>query len=152
MTTLGDHLSHQRRRLEALQALLDRERELLGEGAIDGEALVRLAEDKRAVFEQLEAAESERRRLLKRQGYRDDRDGAARAASDAGCAALWEAIGDIAGRVARGNRLNGVLIRMRSEYNRRLLDSLQQPVGGGPLYGPDGQSRVGAGGRLASRA
>lgn len=148
---LGEHLARQRRRLETLEALLGRERELLGEGAIDGEALARVAADKRALFDRLEAGENERRGLLSERGYRDDRAGAAQAAVDAGCADLWQAIRDLAARVARGNRLNGALIRMRFEYNRRLLDSLQR-FAGGPLYGPDGHSRGGAGGRLASRA
>lgn len=148
--SLADHLERHRARLEALVALLDEERQLLRDGGVDGDSLARVAQAKQAHFQELERFETQRRQVQRRLGYEDNRAGDQRAAMDAGCAGLWNAIHDHADQVARLNRTNGVLIGVRLEHNQRMLNFIEEAAGKG-LYGPDGQARA-AVGHVSSRA
>ena len=147
--SLAEHLERHRARLDALTALLDEERQLLRDGGVDGDGLGRVAQAKQQHFQALERFETQRRQVQRRLGYDDDRAGDARAAADAGCTALWEAIRERADQVARLNRTNGVLIGIRLEHNQRMLNFIEEAAGKG-LYGPDGQARA-AGGHVSSR-
>lgn len=148
--SLADHLGRQRQRLEQLLELLNQERQALSQGQVDGERLAQLAEDKQAHFAELERFETQRREAQRRLGYGDHAQGAERAAEDADCLALWQALQDKAGRAAHLNRLNGVLIHQRLAHNQRMLGFLRERVGNS-LYGPDGQS-LRRGTSLSSRA
>lgn len=148
--TLGGHLAGQQEQLEELLALLHDERQLLTAGRVDGPRLSQVAEEKRARLAQLEDLEQQRRRDLARLGYRDDRDGDERAATDAGCLPLWRAICNCATQAADLNRGNGVLIGIRMEHNQKLLNALRDAAGKN-LYGPDGQTSSRAA-RVTSRA
>lgn len=147
--SLAEHLERHRTRLDALIGLLDEERRLLGDGGVDGDGLARVARAKQEHFQALERFETQRRQVQRRLGYDDDRAGDARAATDAGCGALWNAIRERADQAARLNRTNGVLIGIRLEHNQRMLNFIEEAVGKG-LYGPDGQARA-AGGHVSSR-
>lgn len=147
--SLAEHLERHRARLDALIGLLDEERRLLGDGGVDGDGLARVAQAKQEHFQALERFETQRRQVQRRLGYDDDRAGDARAATDAGCGALWNAIRERADQAARLNRTNGVLIGIRLEHNQRMLNFIEEAVGKG-LYGPDGQARA-AGGHVSSR-
>lgn len=150
MTTLANHLQRHHHGLETLVALLTDERELLAQGDIDGELLAGVAARKQHTLAELECFETRRRQVQARLGYPDDRDGDEQAAREAGCLTLWQTIRAGAERARHLNQLNGDLIGLRLESNRRLLDTLQTLTGQG-LYGPDGQARGGGGG-LSSRA
>jgi len=147
--SLAEHLERHRARLDALIDLLDDERRLLGDGAVDGDGLARVAQAKQEQFQALERVEPQRRQVQRRLGYDDDRAGDARAAADAGCTALWASIRERADQAARLNRTNGVLIGIRLEHNQRMLNFIEEAAGKG-LYGPDGQARA-AGGHVSSR-
>lgn len=147
--SLAEHLERHRARLDALTDLLDEERQLLRDGGVDGAGLGQVAQAKQQHFQALERFETQRRQVQRRLGYDDDRAGDARAAADAGCTALWEAIRERADQVARLNRTNGVLIGIRLEHNQRMLNFIEEAAGKG-LYGPDGQARA-AGGHVSSR-
>lgn len=147
--SLAEHLERHRTRLDALIGLLDEERRLLGDGGVDGDGLARVARAKQEHFQALERFETQRRQVQRRLGYDDDRAGDARATTDAGCGALWNAIRERADQAARLNRTNGVLIGIRLEHNQRMLNFIEEAVGKG-LYGPDGQARA-AGGHVSSR-
>ena len=146
---LAEHLERHRTRLDTLIGLLDEERRLLGDGAVDGDGLARVAQAKQEQFQALERFETQRRQVQRRLGYDDDRAGDARAAADAGCTALWASIRERADQAARLNRTNGVLIGIRLEHNQRMLNFIEEAAGKG-LYGPDGQARA-AGRHVSSR-
>lgn len=148
--TLAGHLERHHRELETLLALLGEERELLGQGRVDGGRLIQVAERKQQALGELERFETQRRRAQSQLGYADDPDGDEQAARDTGCQALWQAIRDDAEHARRLNQFNGGLISLRLEGNQQLLDAMQKMIGQG-LYGPDGQPR-GTGGRLSSQA
>lgn len=147
--SLSEHLEQHRARLDTLIGLLDEERRLLRDGGVDGDTLGRVAQAKQDQFQALERFETQRRQVQRRLGYDDDRAGDARAAADAGCAALWETIREQADQAARLNRTNGVLIGIRMAHNQRMLNFIEEAAGRG-LYGPDGQARAG-GGQVSSR-
>ncbi|MCQ4347309.1 flagellar protein FlgN [Pseudomonas stutzeri] len=149
--SLAQHLARQSACVAQLLALLENEAQLLGSGPVDGERLTALAADKQALLVGIEQLESQRRHAQQRLGYGDDQAGAERAAADAGCRPAWLQLLAMARRAQRLNRLNGEHIRMRLEHNQRLLNFLHEAAGKG-LYGPDGQSRHGRLGNLASHA
>jgi flagella synthesis protein FlgN len=52
--SLAEHLERHRARLDTLIDLLDDERRLLGDGAVDGDGLARVAQAKQEQFQALE--------------------------------------------------------------------------------------------------
>lgn len=149
--SLAKHLARQSATVSQFVALLEIEAQLLGEGRVDGERLGALAADKQALLATVEQLETQRRQAQQRLGYGDDQAGAERAAADAGCSAAWRQLLAQARRARDLNALNGEHIRKRLEHNQRLLNFLHEIAGKG-LYGPDGQSRHGSLGSIASRA
>jgi flagellar biosynthesis protein FlgN len=61
------------------------------------------------------------------------------AGSDPKLAAQWSLLQQSVERARRSNKINGVLIRTRLEYNQRALDVLQVKPPKPALYGPDGR-------------
>lgn len=148
--SLAAHLRDQHGRLEQLTALLVRERELLGEGRIDGEALDVLAVEKQQVLSMLADCEERRRTTQVNLGYSRGADGDEPAARDQGCLEAWQRMRDRAREAAQLNQFNGQLINLRLTCNQRLLNGLRA-LAGKDLYGPDGQAR-GGDNRIASQA
>lgn len=144
------HLQDQQVRIEHLIGLLGRERELLGQGTIDGEALGALAIEKQHVLADLADSESRHRDAHAwpdcGTGVADD----AHATRGQDCHAQWQQLRDRASEAARLNDFNGQLINLRLTSNQRLLNDLRT-LAGADLYGPDGQARA-AENRLASKA
>lgn len=120
------------RQLDELVGLLTRERALLAEGRVDGDALAAVAADKQARLAAL--AEFER----------DQRDGSTTAP------AIPPELLARAREAARLNQLNGQLIAARMLSNRRMLNDLGN-LRGNDLYGPDGEAS-GQHARIASQA
>lgn len=149
--SLAKHLARQSATLAQFILLLEDEQHALAQGQVDGQRLSELAAGKQALLDTLEQLEAQRRHAQLRLGYGDDRQGAARAAADAGCLASWQHLLGQASRAQELNRRNGDGIRARLEQNQRMLNFLREASGSG-LYGPDGQSRQGRHGALASRA
>ena len=137
--SLRESLERQRQRIASLEALLNDERQALFEGRVDGELLNRIAADKQEMLTQIERFETQRSQAQQRLGYGAGLEGAARAASDAGCLPIWQALLEDAQRTARLNAINGGMIRQRLEQNQRMLNALREAAGNS-LYGPNGQS------------
>lgn len=137
--SLGQHLARQHDRLVTLAGLLEEERQALCEGQIDGEHLNSLAAHKRALLDELERLESQRRTAQQKLGYESGRVGAERAAVDAGCLESWHAMRTQAEQVRHQNELNGSLLQVRMSHNQRTLDFLHESAGNS-FYGPNGQS------------
>lgn len=149
--SLAKHLARQSAAVAQFARLLEDELHQLAKGAVDGQRLTELAAAKQSLLTEIEQLEAQRRNAQLRLGYGDDRQGAARAAADAGCHNAWQQLLAQASRAQLLNRLNGESIRMRLEHNQRMLNFLHEAAGKG-LYGPDGQSRQGRLGSIASRA
>ena len=148
--SLAAHLRDQHDRLDQLIGLLGRERDLLGDGTIDGEALGMLAAEKQRVLDALAEGEDRRHAAHAGQGYSADAPGDERAAREQGCLESWQQMHGRARQAAQLNHFNGQLITIRLTSNQRLLNDLHALVGKG-LYGPDGQAR-GGDNRIASQA
>lgn len=148
--SLAAHLRDQHDRLDQLIGLLARERSLLGEGTIDGEALGALAAEKQQVLGALADGDDRRRAAHAGQGYGVDAAGDECAAREQGCLESWQQMRGRARQAAELNRFNGQLINIRLTSNQRLLNDLRA-LAGKDLYGPDGQAR-GGDNRIASQA
>jgi flagella synthesis protein FlgN len=148
--SLAAHLRDQHDRLDQLIGLLGRERELLGEGTIDGDALGALAAEKQQVLGALAEGEERRRATQAGHGCSPDTTGEERAAREQGCLESWQSMRGRAMQAAQLNHFNGLLINIRLTSNQRLLNDLHALAGRG-LYGPDGQAR-GGNNRIASQA
>lgn len=149
--SLAKHLDRQSAAVAQFIDLLEGEQRLLAQGRVDGQHLTDLAARKQELLGAIEQLEAQRRHAQLRLGYGDDRQGAARAATDAGCPSAWQRLLALASRAHQLNRLNGENIRARLEQNQRMLNFLHEARGNG-LYGPDGQSRLGRLGAVTSRA
>lgn len=138
--SLRQHLTEQVERLEQLQALLEQEQRLLGDGQIDGEKLKSLAEQKQVVQQRIEASESKRLSAQQKLGFSDDAAGARDAAKQAGCIDVWQQLLERTQRVAQLNLLNGELIQHRLHHNQQMLNILRDAAGSGgaAMYGADG--------------
>jgi len=139
--SLAKLLGEQQQRLASLIALLETERQLLVQADIDGEALADIAKQKQERLERLEAAETLRQRVQQRLGYAEGLAGAHDAAREADCLATWERTLERTREAQRLNALNGQLVTLRMDQNKRLLDVIHQAAEK-TLYGASG--RVGA--------
>lgn len=148
--SLAAHLRDQQDRLDQLIGLLDRERDLLGEGTIDGEALGALAAEKQHLLDALADGEDHRRTAQAGPDHSANVTRDERAAREQGCFELWQQMRDRTRQAAQLNHFNGQLITIRLTSNQRLLNDLHALAGKG-LYGPDGQARGGEN-RIASQA
>ena len=148
--SLAAHLRDQHDRLDQLIGLLARERNLLGEGTIDGEALGALAAEKQRVLDALAEGEERHRTAQASPGHEASAAGDERAAREQRCLESWQQMRARARQAAQLNRFNGQLINVRLTSNQRLLNDLRA-LAGKDLYGPDGQAR-GGDNRIASQA
>ena len=149
--SLSRHIARQRSHLEVLIGLLEAERESLTQGHVDGQRLSQLAHDKQETIALLEQLESQRIIAQRKLGYGEGRLGAERAAQDAGCMQDWQGFRERAQHAKQLNQLNGALVGSRLAQNQRILNFLNEAAGKA-LYGPDGQSRRGGFGGVASSA
>lgn len=138
--SLAKHLERQQQTLQRFVTLLEEERLALGEGRVDGQRLEQLARAKQELLAGLEQLERQRDSAQRALGYGEGRQGALRAAADAGCQTQWQALLELASQTKLLNRLNGEMIRSRLEHNQRTLNFLHEAAGKS-LYGPDGQAR-----------
>lgn len=138
--SLGASLERQRQRIASLETLLNHERQALFEGRVDGELLNSIAADKQEMLAHIERFETQRSQVQQRLGYDAGLAGASKAAADADCLAIWQALLEDAQRTARLNAMNGDMIRQRLEQNQRMLNALRE-ASGNSLYGPDGQAK-----------
>ncbi|RUO60098.1 flagellar protein FlgN [Pseudidiomarina marina] len=138
--SLRQHLTEQVERLGQLQALLEQEQRLLGDGKIDGEKLKSLAEQKHVIQQNIESSESKRRAAQQKLGFSNDAAGARKAAEQASCTDIWQQLLERTQRIAQLNSLNGELIQHRLHHNQQMLNILRDAAGSGSaaMYGADG--------------
>lgn len=138
--SLAQHLQRQQLALQRLIEALEQERLALTTAHIDGPQLNAHTLRKQALLQGLETLEGARRRGQQARGYAAGAKGAAQAARDEGCFALWGKVRELASRARHLNLLNGQTLQVRLQQNQRLLNCLNE-MAGHSLYGPDGLAR-----------
>ena len=152
--TIGRLLAAELLKLQEFRTLLAREQTLLQSG--DAEGLLGLTENKSALATRLGELLGEREQVLTSAGFKAGREGmeAWLASQPAKAAARveWQQLLRLAEEARREHDINGKLIAIHLQHNQQALATLMS-AGGRPLtYGPDGQQRVGGGGRVLGSA
>lgn len=131
--------------------LLEQEQTLLAATPVSIDMLSTLTEEKSAQAAELEALEQARQAILVARGHTPDRAGAERLAATLGCTAQWQAFIARVDQAQTQNRINGLAIDTKLDFNQRTLAFLQRATGHA-LYGPTGQKQgLGGGKGLHSR-
>ncbi len=134
LTTINDEHAT----VEAFASLLAYEQQALT--AAEPDTLPDIIARKTQLVERLATLEKQRDVQLVALGYPAGRAGIDAAAErDPSVASRWKLLRDATERVRHANLNNGMLIRIRMDYNERTLQVLRaQPARAG-LYGPDGR-------------
>lgn len=104
------------------------------------EALPGIVDRKSELIEKLAHLERRRDTLLASLGLPAGKTGMDRAAeSDARLANGWQLLQQSAERARHANAINGMLIRIRMDYNERTLSVLRAAPQRNGFYGPDGR-------------
>lgn len=131
--------------VEAFASLLAYEEKALS-AASPLETLPDIIDRKTALIDQLATLERQRDTQLAALGFPGGKPGMEQAAThDARIAGRWQLLRQSVERARRANANNGLLIRIRMDYNERTLAVLRAAPERAGLYGPDG--RVSAIGR-----
>ncbi len=131
---LGDILRAEISRLGEFIDLLQREQELLIRG--DTEALLLLSENKTALANALAALSQAREGQL---------------VTDAHTPA-WQTLRELAAKAKNLNETNGKLIGLHLQHNQQAFAVLMAAANRAMNYGPDGQQKIGLGGRILGSA
>ncbi|ACR30382.1 flagella synthesis protein FlgN [Burkholderia glumae] len=125
--------------VEAFASLLVYEQKALT-AASPADTLPDIIARKTELVERLASLEKQRDAQLAALGYAAGKAGIDAAAErDPGIASRWKLLRDATERARHANMNNGMLIRIRMDYNERTLQVLRaQPARAG-LYGPDGR-------------
>ncbi len=146
--TLATLLSRELRALESFVVLLQREQSLLSAG--DTEAVTTLAAEKSRAAGELGQLAASRDSHLVRMQLPAGRSGMDNwTASDAGTASLqdWKQLLQLAAEARTLNEANGQLIALHLKHYQQGISVLMAAVDRTATYGPDGQPRLGVGGR-----
>jgi flagellar biosynthesis protein FlgN len=104
------------------------------------ESLPAIVETKTELTEQLASLERTRDAQLRELGFPPGRKGIElAAAADARLAEHWKLLQAVVERARRANTNNGVMIRIRMNYNQSALAILRGATEKASVYGPDGR-------------
>jgi flagella synthesis protein FlgN len=159
---------NQPRPASPLQGLLDEEIAVLSEFlkilkqeeaalvAGDADGLVPVAQTKNQLAERLALIAERRTVLLDTAGLPQSRAGIetliGRQPGAKDVQQRWATLLEQAREVKQRNELNGRLIAEKLSHNQQALQALSAAAERTALYGPDGQTRIGGGGRSFGRA
>lgn len=134
--------------------VLRREQAALTDGATD--SLMDLAEEKIRHAEHIANLHRDRDALLRSAGLKGGREGI-QALGDAGSlpvSAQNELVTllELAKEARSLNELNGKLVNDRLQHNQKALNALTSAAQQSTIYGPDGHTQIGAGGRTLGSA
>lgn len=120
--------------------LLEAEQALLGDAPTRVDALADLTERKADQARVLEDLDTQRRALLRSNGYTPDREGGEIAAADQCCMPLWQALLAQIAAASAQNRINGLAIGNRLDHTSRTLNFIQR-ASGQTVYGRNGRAQ-----------
>lgn len=128
-------------------ALLEEEQQRLTNN--DSDALIELAARKEAASRTLEELGQQREAALITQYGQGGRAGIERwLAQPDSDGELWQRLLSLAAEARNLNQINGRLIGLRLQHNQKALNALMTASNRAVTYGPDGQQRLGSGGRM----
>jgi flagellar biosynthesis protein FlgN len=139
--------------LRTFVALLGREQDLLGQGAV--EPLSALAAEKSMLVASLTRLAAARDVELAQLGLPAGRAGMAAwvgGKADTSCQADWNQVLALATEARALNETNGKLIGLHMQDNQQALSVLMAAADQAVTYGPDGQQKAGSGGRSLGSA
>lgn len=142
--------------LRCFVSLLSQEQAALRAG--NAEPLSEIAQQKAALIETLNQAETLRHRLLAQQGFTADNDGMHRwllsrpSGEGKALTSLWQEILRLASEAKSLNQLNGQLVSLRLQATSEALSALNVRARESGLYGPAGQSASLTGSRIIDSA
>lgn len=140
--------------LEEFHTLLREEREVLQAVAVD--RLPNLVSRKSALTARLAALLAAREHALEAAGHAPGRDGMDdwinKRAGGTESASRWRRLLELAVAARQEHETNGRLIMTHLQFNKQALSTLLAAAGSPLTYGPDGQQRLGTGGRSLGSA
>jgi len=147
LSGLSPLLCEERSQLRDFVSALKREQEVLIAGEID--RLTPVLEEKSRLAADLGKLLDRRNQILASAGVKTDKFGmeAWLAGQPPAIRADWESLLALSREARLQNEINGNLIQTRMEHNQQALSVLQVASKQTLLYGPDGQSLPGSGGR-----
>lgn len=145
---LGPILARETEAAQDLLSVLLREREALGQRAL--EAIQEMAERKDRLIQQLEGLSSHQNALLRQAGI--DPQGAKlevelRAMGVRSVAEQWSALRSLLKDCQRENQINGGIIEISRRFAEQVLDILRGTAPDARLYGPSGETKTGRTGK-----
>lgn len=151
---IGQRLAEELGELQQFCKALDTERGVLEKGQAD--KLPALVQETSRLATRLGHLLSEREQALTQMGFESGRRGMeawlAQRPHDAGVQAAWQQLLSLAEEARRLQALNGKLIAVQLQHTQQALAALMSASGRPITYGPDGQQRVGGGGRALGSA
>lgn len=150
---IADHLAAELADLERFCKLLHAEQDVLTRAEAD--KLPPLVEEKSVLAGRLGQRLAEREQALLALGLPKGREGMTAwlaARRDPQLDALWTQLLDHTGQARRQQELNGRLLALQLQNTQQALAALMSASGRPLTYGPDGQQRVGGGGRTLGSA
>lgn len=140
--------------LERFCALLATERDILEKGEAD--KLPPVVEKKSALAIRLGELLAQREAALNQAGFSSGREGMenwlSTHAQAGSLRSHWQRLLDLAGLARNRQETNGKLIAIQLQHNQQAIAALMSASGRPLTYGPDGQQRVGGGGRTLGSA
>lgn len=151
---IGQRLAEELGELQQFCKVLDTERGALEKGQAD--KLPALVQETSRLATRLGQLLSEREQALTQAGFESGRSGMetwlAQRRHDAKAQNTWKQLLDLAEEARRLQALNGKLIAVQLQHTQQALAALMSASGRPITYGPDGQQKVGGGGRALGSA
>jgi flagella synthesis protein FlgN len=151
---IGQRLAEELAELQKFCELLDTERGVLEKGQAD--KLPPLVQETSLLATRLGQLLAERERALTQAGFGGGREGMeawlAQRPQDTKAQDKWQQLLKLAEEARRLQALNGKLIALQLQHTQQALAALMSASGRPLTYGPDGQQRVGGGGRALGSA
>lgn len=151
---IAQQLTEELAELQRFSTLLAHEQEILAKGEAD--KLPPVVEQKSALAGRLSKLLAERERALIQSGFAIGRDGMeawlAQQPQSGSLRETWLALLELAAKARGQQETNGKLIAIQLQYNQQAITALMSASGRTLTYGPDGQQRIGGGGRTLGSA
>ena len=151
---IGQRLAEELAELQKFCEVLDAERGVLEKGQAD--KLPPLVQETSQLATRLGQLLAERERALTQAGFDGGREGMeswlAQRKQDTKAQDKWQQLLKLAEEARRLQTLNGKLIALQLQHTQQALAALMSASGRPLTYGPDGQQRVGGGGRALGSA
>lgn len=151
---IEQQLTEELAELQRFSTLLASEQEILAKGEAD--KLPPVVEQKSVLAGRLSKLLADRERALIQAGFAIGREGMeawlAHHPQPDSLREKWRGLLELAAKARSQQETNGKLIAIQLQYNQQAIAALMSASGRTLTYGPDGQQRIGGGGRTLGSA